>query len=96
MSTYMHRLTALTRPRILVRAARLGTAEFNRERCLRRVMQGAAVPAPGQAFDQLLEHEAAMNEARREGSAAYSAARHVEVLAALICEARLAETRNAA
>lgn len=96
MSSYLNRLSALTRPRILVRAARLGTADYNRERCLRRVMQGAAMPAPGQAFDHLLEHEEAMNAARCEGSAAYSAARHVEVLAALICEARLAETRLAA
>ncbi len=96
MSTHLHRLAALTRPRILVRAARLGTAEFNRERSLRRVMQGDAIPAPGQAFDQLLAREEVMNAARCEGNAAYSAARHVELLAALIYEARIAETRMAA
>ncbi|MEM7752450.1 MAG: DUF6477 family protein [Pseudomonadota bacterium] len=96
MPSHLSRLSALTRPRILVRAARLGTAEFNRERILRRVIEGECVPAPGQAFDQLFEREATMDEARRAGGAAYSPARHVELLSALICEARLAEARIAA
>ncbi|MEM9425921.1 MAG: DUF6477 family protein [Pseudomonadota bacterium] len=92
----MSRLSALSRPRILVRAARFGTTDFNRDRSLRRMMEGGTVPAPGQAFDQLLEREASMDEARRSGGAAYSPARHVELLSALINEARLAEARVAA
>ena len=96
MNTHMSRLATLNRPSILVRAARLGTAEFNRERSLRRLMQGEAIPTPGQAFEVLLQLEANMNEARCAGGAAYSPARHVELLAALIHEARLAETRLAA
>ena len=37
-----------------------------------------------------VEHEAALDQIRRDGAAAYSAARHVELLVALMDEARLA------
>lgn len=96
MSHHMTRLAALSRPRLLVRAARLGLAEFNRERALRRMMGAEGVPAPGQAFENLFDREAAMNEARRASGAAYSPARHVELLAALIHEAQIADLRIAA
>lgn len=96
MNIHLSRLAGLNRPSILVRAARLGTTEMNRERTLRRVLHGETIPAPGQAFEELLRKEAAMNEARCDGGAAYSPARHVELLAALIHEARLAGTRIAA
>lgn len=96
MSLYMSRLAQLSRPRLLVRAARLGLAEFNRERALRRMMGAEAVPAPGHAFENLFDREAAMDEARRVFGAAYSPARHVELLAALIHEAQIADLRVAA
>ena len=96
MSDPMSRLASLSRPRLLVRAAKFGIAEFNRNRALRRLMPGEAPPAPGQAFEMLWEREDAMDTARREGTAHYSPARHIELLAALIHEARIAERRIAA
>ena len=96
MSNAMSRLSTLNRPRILVRAARIGVAGYNRGRSLRRLLPGETVPSPGLAFDRLMEHEAVLDSIRREGGAAYSAARHVELLSALIDEARLAERRTAA
>ena len=90
------RLAALSRPSLLVRAARIGANDLNRARSLRRLMPGEATPAPGQAFDILLKREAEMNDIRIEGGAAYSPARHVELLSALISEARIASLRNAA
>lgn len=93
MPSHMNRLAALSRPRLLVRAARHRTLEFKRDRSLRRVLRGEAVPAPGHAFDVLLAREEEMNTARSEGGAAYSPARHVELLAALIHEAKIAELR---
>lgn len=92
----LSRLSTLNRPRILVRAARIGIADYNRGRSLKRLMPGEALPSPGLAFDALLEREAALDAVRRDGGAAYSAARHVELLAALINEARLAECRSEA
>ena len=96
MPSHLSRLNALTRPQLLVRAARHRAIDFSRERAMRRLLQGAPVPAPGQAFDTLFEMEHAMNAARSEGGAAYSPARHVELLAALIHEAQIAELRVAA
>lgn len=88
------RVSTLNRPRILVRAARIGLADYNRDRSLRRLLPDRVVPAPGKAIDALLIREEALDTARREGGAAYSAARHVETLAALINETRLAGART--
>ncbi len=86
-------MSSLRRPRLLVRAARLGLQDYSRDRCLRRLMPGETPPKPGQAFHALVEREREINETRREGSAAYSVARHIELLIALIDEARLAVQR---
>lgn len=94
MTDPLTRLATLRRPRLLVRAARIGLGEYNRERSLRRLLPGEAHPAPGQAFDVLFAREEVVDLARRDGTAAYSAARHVELLAALINEARLAGFRR--
>lgn len=96
MHSPMTRLAALSRPRLLVRAARFGITELNRERTLRRILRGERVPAPGQAFEQLYAREAEMNDLRRVGEAGYSPARHIELLAALIHEAQIADCRMAA
>lgn len=89
-------LAQLTRPQLLVRAARYGLSHYNRDNSMRRMLPGEVAPPPGQAFEALKEREEAMELARREGGAAYSPARHVELLASLIDEARLASHRKAA
>ena len=96
MTSQMPRLAELKRPDLLVRAARIGVKNFNRERSLRRIFQGEVFPGPGQAFDSLLELEATTEQARREGGAIYSPARHVELLTALINEGQLSALRIAA
>ncbi|MCA0921581.1 DUF6477 family protein [Pseudooceanicola nanhaiensis] len=82
------RLTALTRPRLLIRAARIGAEEYRRTPQLRRLL-GMQVPGTGAALLQLLEIEQELDQSRRHGDAAYSVQRHVEVLIALVAEARL-------
>lgn len=96
MNCHMTYLAGMKRPNLLVRAARIGVKDFNREKGLRRIFQGEGFPGPGQAFDKLVEFEASMDRARREGGALYSPARHVELLTALISEAQLATLRIAA
>ncbi len=81
-------LTGLRRPKLLIRAARFGLENYDRERDLRRLMQLPATPAPAQAVPRLLDEEDRLNHARKSGGAAYSPARHVEVLIALMAEAR--------
>lgn len=83
------RLSDLRRPRLLVRAARFGSATYRRDRDLRRLTGLARAPGIGKAVDLLMEKEAEANHARTSGSAAYSVASHVSLLAAIIAEAKL-------
>jgi len=82
-------LASLRRPRLLIRAARIGLADYNRERDLKRLMRLPAAPGPKLALDRLIGEEAEMEARRKTGGAAYSPARHVEILIALMAEARL-------
>lgn len=92
MDHALTRLNQLSRPKLLVKAARLGQQEYNRNRALRRLIQSDRLPAPGDALEDLLQHEDAANAERCTGGAAYSPARHVELLAALMTEAQLLNT----
>lgn len=89
MSDILTRVTGLRRPRLLIRAARAGLAEYNRTRDLRRLMRMAVAPGPDRALCLLVEEEARIEATRRAGDAAYSLTRHIEVLIAMIAEARL-------
>ncbi|AOZ69402.1 hypothetical protein LPB142_08820 [Rhodobacter xanthinilyticus] len=79
----------LRRPRLLIRAARFGQTDYNRARDLRRLMQAQAVPGPEQALERLIEEEAKLEASRQEGAANYSLMRHIELLIAMMAEARL-------
>lgn len=81
-------LSALRRPRLLVRAARFGLADYLRERDLKRAFPGAPVPPDGALVPELLKREADLEARRQTGAAGYSAARHVHVLTVLMAEAR--------
>ena len=90
MTDHTTPLHDLRRPRLLVRAARFGLSDYIRDRTLRRVLGPGTTPAPGRAMGRLMEREAEIEAIRKEGNAGYSAARHVEVLTALIAESRFA------
>jgi len=89
MTDFPALLAELRRPRLLIRAARFGLAEYNRDRDLRRLMRVSEAPSPARALAGLIAEEARLDEIRRAGDAAYSVARHVDVLIALMGEARL-------
>ena len=88
MTDLLSLLRDLRRPRLLVRAAQFGTSEYRRDRDLGRIVRGEA-PAPGEALGYLIDEESRLEETRRSGCATYSFARHIEVLAAMLGEARL-------
>ncbi len=84
-------LPRLSRPRLLVAAARHGQQGYRRARDLRRLMQGAEdVPPPGRALAWLRAREAQMDEARRAAQPDWDLQRHVLLLIALLAEIRLA------
>ncbi len=82
-------LPSLRRPRLLISAARFGLGKYNRECVLPRIFDGPP-PMPGRrCLADLACREAEQDHARRKGAATYSVAAHVEILTALIAEARL-------
>jgi hypothetical protein len=82
-------LKMLHRPRLLIRAARCGVDDYNRSRHLPRLLHEVSVPGPGQAIMRLMATEKLLNEKRLNDDASYSIMQHVEVLIAMMGEARL-------
>ncbi|TCP60557.1 hypothetical protein EV663_10963 [Rhodovulum bhavnagarense] len=89
MATLPHDLLTLRRPRLLVQAARAGQADYRRERVLARLMPGGYPGGALAGLRRLMEMEQGLDAARRAGEATYPVARHVEVMIALLAEARL-------
>ncbi len=82
-------LDTLKRPRLLIRAARLGAAQYRRELHLSRHLDTSALPDSGTALAELIAVEAELDAARRGRRAEYAVARHVDVMIAIMGEARL-------
>lgn len=89
MSDPRDQVAALRRPQLLIRAARLGLADYSRSRDLCRLMRVTSAPSPTRAVQRLLDAEGEMETTRLQGGASYSVARHVEILIALMGETRL-------
>jgi hypothetical protein len=89
MKDILSSLDALRRPRLLLQAARIGAADYRRSVQLPRQLGTGPLPRSGPALMALMEMEAEMDARRRSGDARYVAARHVEVMIAMLGEARL-------
>ncbi len=88
-------LNDLRRPRLLIRAARIGVQDYRRDPHLHRLLGYGALPRSGAAIMKLMELETDLDNRRRSADAGYSVARHVELLVALMGEARiLRESRS--
>ena len=77
------------KPRLLIRAARIGAQEYRRERHLQRLLGYGALPRPAAALLRLMEIEREMNEQRSGDEAGYSLTRHLDILIAMMGEAQL-------
>lgn len=87
MSDFRTLLADLRRPRLLMHAARFGLSDYRRDRDLKRLI---SLPAsPEATVSQLLSQEDKLEQNRQRGDAAYSLARHIEVLIALLAESRV-------
>lgn len=89
MQDVLSRLRQLNRPRLLVRAARIGVQSYRRERDLRPLLGFGNLPRPVQALTRLIELEQIANARRRSGDATYVLTSHVALLIALMGEAQL-------
>lgn len=80
-------LQNLRRPKLLARAAQAGAPLYQHNRHLPRIL-GAEIPRDQETIlSLLLNREQELEAQRKTGNAEYRAARHVEVLIALRCEA---------
>ncbi|MTJ03566.1 MAG: hypothetical protein FH759_02565 [Sediminimonas qiaohouensis] len=96
MNDVLEHLDTLRRPRLLIRAARIGLQEYRRDLHLRRLLSCSGTWRSGKALHALIELEETLNLQRREGAAAYSACRHVDILIAMMAEARLLRSTEVA
>lgn len=90
------RLSALRRPRLLIRAARIGTRDYCRARHLPRLLGCDILPRPPLAVLQLIEQEQDLDQRRQGNDPGYPLTRHIEVLIALMGEAQLLSPNHAA
>lgn len=93
MTDFQVLIANLRRPRLLIRAARFGLADYRRDRDLRRLL--GQISTPDHDVERLMSEEERLEEDRRAGEASYSVTRHIEILIALISETRLLPRRFA-
>ncbi|MDE4174517.1 DUF6477 family protein [Phaeobacter sp. PT47_59] len=96
MQDVLSRLAALRRPRLLVRTARIGASTYARSQSLHRLLGYGSLPNSTAAILKLLDLEYDLNDRRLSGDAAYTMARHIDVLIALMGEANLLRHSKAA
>lgn len=89
MTDFRSYLSALVRPRLLVRAARLGLQDYRRERDLARLLGTDRARSVEAVLGVLIDAEATLEATRQAGDAGYSIARHIETLIAMMAEVRL-------
>lgn len=82
-------LDTLRRPRLLIQAARIGASDYRRTAHLPRHLGHRRLPEPGAALAQLMDMERTLNRQRKSGDGTYMATDHVDVLIAMMGEARL-------
>ena len=89
MQDLLSMLHALRRPPLLMRAARIGAEDYRRTVHLPRLLGYGMTPRHGTALIKLMEMEAEVNTLRTERNSSYSLIRHVDLLIAMVGEARI-------
>lgn len=88
MIDVLTQLNALKRPRLLINAARLGMSDYNRDTHLVRYLGEEISSDYVTVLRQLMALEHDLDQERRDRAASYSVARHVEIMIAMMTEAR--------
>lgn len=95
MQDILTMLSALQRPRLMMRAARIGAEDYRRDRHLPRLLGYGTLPRTAAAVMKLMEIEAVFEEQRAQSDASYSLVQHLDVLIALVAEARVLRATRA-
>lgn len=94
MQDLLTQLAHLRRPRLLIRAARIGAQTYRRDARLPRLLGYGVVLRTGPALMALIALESEMNERREIGDASYSIADHVDLLTAVMGESQLLRAQS--
>lgn len=78
----------LMRPRLLVRAARIGLSHYDRDTMLSRMLPDAAHLGAAERLRHLVGLEADCDSERRQNAAGYAPRHHLDLLIALLAELR--------
>ncbi|MDC0343505.1 MAG: DUF6477 family protein [Aestuariivita sp.] len=89
MQDVLGMMDRLRRPPLLIRAARMGAEDYNRDSHLQRVLGYGQLPRSADALIRLMQTEAVLNDKRKAGDAAYSLIKHLDLLIAMVGEARV-------
>lgn len=89
MQDILCKLEQIRRPRFLLRFARLGALEYTRNQHLKRHFTYDTMPSHSEALTWLFELEVKVDARRRTDSATYSLIEHMDLLIAMLGEARL-------
>ncbi|MEX0369157.1 MAG: DUF6477 family protein [Tateyamaria sp.] len=89
MQDILSMLGALRRPRLLMRAARIGAEDYRRSAHLPRLLGYGQLPRHGAALIRLIEIEGELNAQRVSDDSSYSLLRHIDILIAIVGEARI-------
>ncbi len=89
MQDVLSMLQGLHRPRLLMRAARIGAEDYRRESHLSRLLGYGNLPRHTQALLRLMEIEAELNAQRVEDDSSYNLLRHIDILIAIVGESRI-------
>ena len=82
-------LETIHRPKTLMRAAKSALRDYDRTKGLQRLIGKSDKIRPEEALRELLPLEQDCETRRQTGRVAYSVARHLEVMGAIIAEASL-------
>jgi hypothetical protein len=72
MTDFRALLANLRRPRLLIRAARFGMADYRRDRDLKRLIDAQTPATPESALPKLFCEEERLEDTRRSGDLGYS------------------------
>lgn len=86
-------LSGLKRPKMLINAARLGMADYDRDADLRFIVKTSQTPTHETAIETLLSREGELEDIRKNAQATYSVQEHIRVLTALRAEVRFPSFR---
>ena len=89
MLDVLAKLDQLSRPRLLIGAAKAGAIEYTRNQDLRRHITHPDLPQYREVMSYLYELENTVEQQQHNGAATYSIVKHVDLLIARLGEAQL-------